>query len=230
MGLAPIARLNRTQGRVRAGADAGRAELHLALVRLDVGDELLEIVHRQVLAGDQDAGRFRDQSDRLEIGRGIVERLLVEALVVGVGTGIADQERVAVRRRLGDALAAGHAGRRADVFHDDRLAEQFAHALCLDARADVDPAAGRKRHHQGHGPGGPILRLGIGRERKQYRRSGDHRPVHVVLLVRRTLALIMGGIKAFFVAAAANAVQNASHCVGNARAQTQASAGPAGVS
>jgi hypothetical protein len=40
----------------------------------------------------------------------------------------------------------------------------------------------------------------------------------------------MGGIKAFFVAAAATAVQNARHCVGNARAQTQASAGPAGIS
>ena len=34
----------------------------------------------------------------------------------------------------------------------------------------------------------------------------------------------------FFVAVAANAVQNASDCVGNARAQMQASAGPAGVS
>ena len=147
-----------------------------------------------------------------------------------MGTGIADQERVAVRCRLGHALATGHAGRRADVLHDDGLAEQLAHALRLDARAHVDAAAGGKWDHQGHGPGGPILRVGMGRERKQYRRSGEHRPVHVVLLVRRTLALIMGGIKAFFVAVAANAVQNASDCVGNARAQMQASAGPAGVS
>jgi hypothetical protein len=49
----------------------------------------------------------------------------------------------------------------------------------------------------------------VRRERKQYRRSGDRRPVHVVLLVRRTLALIMGGIKAFFVAASADPVLNA---------------------
>ena len=168
---------------MRAGADAGRAELHLAFVCLDIGDELLEIVHRQVLAGNQDAWRFRYQSDRLEIGRGIVEWLLVEALVEGVGAGVADQEGVAVGRRLGHTLAAGHAGRRADVLHDDRLTEKLAHALRLDTGAHVDAAAGRKWDHEGHRSGRPILRGGVRRERKQYRRSGDHRPVHVVLLV-----------------------------------------------
>jgi hypothetical protein len=119
-----------------------------------------------------------------------------------MGAGIADQERVAVGRRLGHALAAGHAGRRADILHDDGLAEQLAHSLRLDACAHVDAAAGRKWNHQGHRSGRPILSGGVRRQRKQYRRSGDHRPVHVVLLVRRTLALIIGGIKAFFVAGA----------------------------
>ena len=56
-------------GQVRARADAGRAELHLGVVGLHVGDEFLQVVDRQVLAGEQDARRFRRQPDRLEIGR-----------------------------------------------------------------------------------------------------------------------------------------------------------------
>src|SRR5262249_25018737 len=68
----------------RPGADAGRPELGGFLVRLEVGDELREVVRRQILARDQDARRFRHQPDRLKIGCSIIERLLVEALVEGV--------------------------------------------------------------------------------------------------------------------------------------------------
>ena len=42
-------------------ARAGRAELHLRLVRLGVGDELLEVLHRQVLARDQRDRNLGDQ-------------------------------------------------------------------------------------------------------------------------------------------------------------------------
>ncbi len=111
---------------MRAGAHPGRAILHLALVRLRVGDEFLQIVDRQILADDQNPRRFRNQPDQLEIPGGVVGRLLVERLAVGVRAGVADQQRVSVRRRLGDAGAADRAGRGTDILHDDGLPEHFA--------------------------------------------------------------------------------------------------------
>ena len=93
------------------GARAGRAELHLALVRLGVGDELLEVLHRQVLARDQHDRHLRDQADRGEIGLRVVERPLVEGLGLGVGADGADDEVVAVGGAVGDALAS-RSGRR----------------------------------------------------------------------------------------------------------------------
>ena len=44
---------------------------------------------------------------------------------------------------------AGHAGGAAHILDDDRLAEEFAHALRLNARADIDAAAGSERHDRG---------------------------------------------------------------------------------
>ena len=66
-------------------AGAGRAERHLRLVLLGVGDEFLEVVDRQVLARDQRDRHLGDQGDRREVGRRVVERLLVEGLVLRVG-------------------------------------------------------------------------------------------------------------------------------------------------
>ena len=114
--------------------------------------------------------------------------------------GIADQERVAVGRRLGHTLAAGHAGGGADILHHDRLPEQFAHALRLDAGADVDAAAGGEGNDQRDRPRGPILRGDRRGQRDHGRRGGQLGLVHAVLLVARTLAPIAGAIKVFFVA------------------------------
>jgi len=53
--------------RVRARTDAGRAELHLVLVRLHIGDDSLRLFDRQILARDQDARPDSDtRPDRLE--------------------------------------------------------------------------------------------------------------------------------------------------------------------
>jgi len=51
---------------------------------------------------------------------------------------IADLERVAVGRRPDDARATRHAAGGADVLDDDRLAEELAHALRLDAGGRID--------------------------------------------------------------------------------------------
>ena len=55
-------------------------------------------------------GRFGHESDRREVGDGVVGRLLAQALAVGVRAGIAHQEQVAVGIGLGDALRADGAG------------------------------------------------------------------------------------------------------------------------
>ncbi len=55
-------------------AGAGRAELHLALIGLGVGDELLEVADRQILAHGQDDRNLRHQCDRREIVDRAVER------------------------------------------------------------------------------------------------------------------------------------------------------------
>ncbi len=157
---------------VGAGADSGRAELHLALIGFDIGDELLEVRNRQVLAHDQDARRFGREPHRGEVGQRVIERLFVHRLAVGLGTAIADQEHVAVRRSVGDSRRAGHAGRPADILDHERLAEQLAHFLRLDAGADIDAAAGGKRHDERDRPSRPILGADLTAQCHERRDSG----------------------------------------------------------
>ena len=114
--------------------------------------------------------------------------------------GIADQERVAVGGRLGDARAADHAGGGGDVLDHDRLPEQLAHALRLDARADIDAATGGKRNDERDRPRRPILRGGVRAKRDNHCR-GDHQPVHAHLPLAPTLARRTDGIKSVVVTA-----------------------------
>ena len=87
---------------MRARTDAGRTELHLALIGPHMGYEFLQVSCRQILACNQNSRRFSRQTDRRKIAHRVVERRLVERLVIGMRAAIADQHRVAVRLRLGD--------------------------------------------------------------------------------------------------------------------------------
>ena len=173
--LTPTVKLNSAQGRCVPEPTPAERVLHLVLVRLHVGDQLLQIVHRQALARDQEARRFRDHPDRLEVLGRVVGLLLVERLAVGVGAGVADQERVAVGRRLGDAAAADGAGRGADVLHHDGLAEDLAEHQRLQPRAGVDAAARRERHDQRDRCGSAIP------ARRRARRARRARPSDAVI-------------------------------------------------
>ena len=154
-------------GQMRGRAGAGRAELHLGLVGFRIGDEFLEIVRRQVLAGDEGDRGLGHQGDRREIRRRIIERLLEQRLVLRMGPDAAEHHRVAVGRRLGDAHRAGHAARAPDVLDDDLLAERLAHALGDDAAEHVLRAAGRERDDHHHGMVGEILRHGGAGKRRR---------------------------------------------------------------
>jgi len=183
--------------KMRARAHAGRAELHLALVRFHVGHELLQVVDRQVLAGKQDARRFRDQPDRREVVRRIVERLLVERLVVGVScrycrSGTCSRRGGALATRWPPAMPAAAA----DILDNDGLAEQLAHALRLDAGAEIDPRRLRRREP-------PASSAASASPARRRRWSGQSRAAAaaskalcmVFLLVAMTLAIIASGIK-----------------------------------
>ena len=75
---------------------------------------------------------FGELDDVLEIGERIVERLLaVERRHGGHRRAAAEQERVAVGRRLGDTIGAGHAARAADVLDDHLLAELFGQPCAM---------------------------------------------------------------------------------------------------
>ena len=147
---------------------AGRAELHLALVLLGVGDEFLEILHRQVLAHGQQDRNLGDERDRREIVDGAVERLLIQRLALGVGADGPEHHGVAVGRGIGHASGAGHAAGAADVLDHDLLAENLAHARRHDAAEHVGRAAGRERNDHRHRLGRIALSLSHARKAEQY--------------------------------------------------------------
>jgi len=113
----------------------------------------------QIVARDQERGLIRDQHYRREIGREIVERIFVERLVDGVGAA-AENELVAVRRRLRHARGADHSSGAADVLDDHLLAQNLGEASAEDASEHIGAPAGREWDHHGERPHRPILRGG----------------------------------------------------------------------
>ena len=181
------------------GAGARRAKLHLRVVRLGVGDELLEIRRRQVLAHDQDQRHVRQQTDRREISRRVVERLLVHGLALGMGADSANHEGVAVRRRISDPPGAGHAARAADVLDHDLLPQDLAHARGDDAGKHIGRATGREWNDHRDGAGRVSLRRGQQRGCKERAEADRKSPdTHWWFLpgMARTVARVAGGVKA----------------------------------
>ena len=158
-------------------ARPGRAVLHLRLVGLGVGDELLQVAGGKIRARHQHQRLIHDQHHRREIGHGVVQRRLVERLVLGVRADVAEHELVAVGRRLRDAVRPGHAAGAADVFHDDGLVKLGAQAVGDDAGDGVGRSAGAERRNHGDRPVRPVLRLrrmcGGNQARKNSRSSGE---------------------------------------------------------
>ena len=150
-------------------ADAGVRLVELAGVGLHVGDELLEVLRREVLLGGDDDREAGDQPDRLKILGRPVGEVRIELDGGGVRPHLPHQDGVAVRvgahraGRTGGAAGAGH------VLHHDLLAERARHVIGGDARRDVGRAARRERHDQRD----RAVRIGL-RERcaRQHRQGG----------------------------------------------------------
>ena len=82
-----------------------------------------------------------------EVVDGVVAPLLVDRLVVGVGAGRAEQQRVAVGRGGNDAVHPDDAAGAVDVLDDHCWPKKLAHASADDAAHDVERAARGKGHH-----------------------------------------------------------------------------------
>jgi zinc/manganese transport system permease protein len=154
--------------KMRCRARAGGTELHLGLVGLGVSNEFLEIVRREILARDQHDRNFRDQGDRREIVRGIVDGVLVERLVLRVSAHGAQDDGVTVRAGVGHALGPVHAAGATDIFDHHGLTENVSHARRDDAAEQVRRSAGREWNHHGHWPRRKVLGSGRACERQQH--------------------------------------------------------------
>ncbi len=177
----PDRRVEQRAGDMRGRAGAARAELYRGLVRARMGHESRQIVRRKVRSRDQHQRRLGDQRDRREITRRVIERMLVERLVLGVRPDIAEHDLIAVGRRLGDAGGAGHAAGAAHILDHHLLAQEFAQTRRQDAPDRVHRPARREGHHHGDRRGRPIGRRSLrrggqgGREGRQHGKRPDQR-------------------------------------------------------
>ena len=103
-----------------------------------------------------------------------------------MGSGAAQQQRIAVGRGVDDPVHSDDAAGAGRVLDDHRLAQKFAHPHRENAAHDVERAARRKRHDHDDGPRGIGLRLR--RDRPDRRRNNQHfdeiAPQHVRLQPR----------------------------------------------
>ena len=127
------------------------------LVRFQVGDELLEVLRREILLGDDRHRRLREHADVFEIGDRVVAQVRIERAVSGMAE-VHDEQVVAVARRGGrHLLRADRAAGAADVLDQELLAQRLGHAGADDAGDGVAGPARGVGHHDGHGLGRKVL-------------------------------------------------------------------------
>ena len=172
VGLGLHDRVEQEAGGEEDRADAGMRLVELALIRLHIGDEFLEVVGRKLLLGGDDQRKRGHHADRLEIDIGLVGEIRIERDRGGMRAHLAHQDGVAVgigAHRAGRADGAAGAG---DVLDDDLLAQRVRHVIADDAGGDVGRASGRERHDQRDRARGIVLRA---RNERQYRQRGNAR-------------------------------------------------------
>src|SRR5262249_13711861 len=116
-------RIEQHAGEMNPGAGAGRAVLHPRLIFPSVSYEISEIPGGKILTRDEEDRLVRYERHRREVADGVIGRIPVERLAVGMGTGGAEQELIAIGRRPRYPQGAGDAAAAADILNGDRLAE-----------------------------------------------------------------------------------------------------------
>ena len=139
---------------------------------LHQGEQLGERVRLERLAADQHQRVVVDEDDRREVFLGVERQVLVER-DVGRNLQIVQQQRVAVRRRMGDAAGGDGGAAAADVLDDEILLRASPTATWRQhARELVGRPAGRIGHDDGDGAARILLR----RARRARRQADRQRP------------------------------------------------------
>ncbi len=129
---------------VRQRARPRRTIGQLARIRLHVGHEFLQRIHRHRRRDDQDVRRAADHRN----GREVLHRVVGELAHRGIGpvrADVADHQRVAIGCRARRGHRPDHSPAAALVLDDDGLSERPAQAVGDGARDQVDATAGLHR-------------------------------------------------------------------------------------
>jgi hypothetical protein len=149
-----LLQINQTE--LRAGACADRGAGGLVGIGLQPGNQLFEVVRRQIAPPDQPELRRGERRDWRQVFQQI-EGQRIERATADMRGPLAEADGVAVRRGARHARRADGAAGAAHIFHDHRLAERYPHALGDDARENIGAAARRERHDHGDGLRGKIF-------------------------------------------------------------------------
>ena len=123
--------------------DAGRGVVDLVGIGLGVGDQFRNRFDRKPRIDLRHQRHLADGSDRRGVGDEIPLQLVVERDADRVRRS-AQQERVAVRRRIHDILGADRAAGAGSALDQELLAEPVRQPLCDQAGGYVLRATGRK--------------------------------------------------------------------------------------
>ena len=168
-------------GQMIDGADARRAVLDRLALRLGLLDQIGNRADRRLRIDHDDIRHGADKTDRCEI-LALVAGVLGEAERDRQRRIGAEQDRVAVRRALGDrARADGAAGAAAVVDHD-RLLEGFAQLVGDRAGDDAGAAAGRERNDQRDRLCRIVLRTRAAERARRWRRPGPRSGMNATIV------------------------------------------------
>ena len=113
-------------------------------IRLQPGDQLLQVVRRYGFLRDDKLRVGGDHRHRLKVVQHVVlER--IDRRIDDMGPPMANADRVAVGRRARDPADADGAGGASRILDDDGLPKRCPHALGHDARNRIGRAPGRVR-------------------------------------------------------------------------------------
>ena len=129
------------RGHVLGGAKARCGDRQLAGIGFRGGDQILDVVCREIRSGHDDESGGGDLPDRIECRELVVGHRLPQHRPDGLARGH-DAERVAILGGARDRLVAHNAAGAGAVFDHDRLAEFLLHSLRQDAADNVGAAAG----------------------------------------------------------------------------------------
>ena len=148
-----------------AAAGAIRTEQNRARLRLSQGDEIGRGLDWHVFVSDQQERSPGDQRDWSKVTHRIVPELGIDDRVCSVSASGAEQESVAIPRRLRDERSADRTTCSATVLDDHRLTQHLPKARGNDARHHIDSAAGQERHDDLD----DLTRVGLGQPRTRKR-------------------------------------------------------------